>query len=53
MRPTLPVVAVGCILSIQPLAAQAPDSLGRRLSARETGCDTLAVPAADSAYDGE
>ena len=53
MRPTLPVVAVGCILSFAPLAAQAPDALGRRLSARETGCDTLAPPATDSVYDGE
>lgn len=53
MRRTLPVVALGCILSIAPLDAQAPESAARRLSPGETGCDTLAVRSADSVYDAE
>lgn len=41
------------LASVGQLAAQAIDELPRRLSAAETGCDSLQRPATDSVYEAD
>jgi Gram-negative bacterial TonB protein C-terminal len=41
------------LVSVGELAAQASDQSPRRLSAAETGCDSLQRPAADSVYEAD
>jgi hypothetical protein len=53
MRPTLLPVAMLALGAAGHLAAQGSDSLPRRLTVAETGCDTLQRVSTDSVYEAD